>query len=91
MKTKTDLEWRYKITVCKQALRILGKTQSDLSRDIDLHRVMISKFFTGKPVTAKTARRIIEALGLRVEDVIIKRSPLLPDMSKRRRKSTVAA
>lgn len=90
MKTNKDRDRHYKTAPCRQALLILGKTQSDISRETGLHRVIISKFFTGKSVRADTALKIVDALHLKIEDVIIKRSPVMPDM-KRKRKVTAAA
>jgi hypothetical protein len=70
---------KYKLAICEQQLMIIGKTQAAVARDCGLSRVIVNKFFTGKPIRAESALKIVTALRLHIEDVIVKRVPI-PDM-----------
>lgn len=65
---------KYDIKRCERQLAILGKSQADIARDLDTYRSLVNKFFQGLGVTNETAKRIIEALDLKVEDVLLPES-----------------
>jgi DNA-binding Xre family transcriptional regulator len=74
----------YDIEKCKRALVLKSLDQKDLAEE-GLSESVISKFFRGEDVRHKTANRIIEKLGLEIEDVLLDESDLVGG-GKRRRK-----
>ncbi len=64
---------KYKLTLCKNQLVVLGKSQADVARDAGTSRSVVSKFFNGHPIRNSTAKAIIErGLGLQMNDVVAK-------------------
>lgn len=61
----------YDLTKCNRAMTVKGWTQSALAKRIRLSNAVISNFFTGKSVRRDVAKKIITALGLRMEDVVL--------------------
>ncbi len=64
---------KYKLTLCKNQLVVLGKSQADVARDAGTSRSVVNKFFNGHPIRNSTAKAIIErGLGLQMNDVVAK-------------------
>ncbi len=62
---------KYKTSVCKKQLLILGKTQSDISRETGISRISVNRFFNQRAVAANTAKTIVEVgLRLKMRDVV---------------------
>ena len=78
------MTFRYDIEQCKRALVLRSLDQKDLAEE-GLSESVISKFFRGEDVRHKTANRIVEKLGLEIEDVLLE-EPELVGGGRRRRK-----
>lgn len=67
-------DMKYKIALCNRQMLVLGKTQSDLSRETGISRITINRFFNRRTVASGTAKQIVEkGLGLKMKDVVVAR------------------
>lgn len=80
--------FHYNIQKCRHALVVRNLEQKDLAEP-GLSESVISKFFRGVPVRHKTANRIVEKLGLAIEDVLHENGSSKSSKRKRDRRELV--
>lgn len=61
---------KYDISKCRRVLEVEGLTQTVVAKRAEVSDAVVSKFFNQKPVRRDYAKKIVEALGLRMEQVI---------------------
>jgi transcriptional regulator with XRE-family HTH domain len=65
-----DTTFQYDIVKCKRELILQGLSASAVAKRVNLGKTVVANFFRGKSVSAKTARKIVLALNLQMEDVL---------------------
>ena len=61
---------KYDISKCERVRRVNGWTKTFVAARARVSKAVVSNFFNSKPVRIDSAKKIVTALGLEMQDVL---------------------